>query len=82
MRTITAGSLAVTGYGSCKVTMGLGCAVGTVGAVNVGVGLNESLVGLQKVGYAVSTEGYPIKGTAVQEYTRLMNNQGYSSTIL
>ena len=51
-----------------------------VGAVNVGVGLNESLVGIQKVGYAMSTEGYPIKGTAVQEYTRLMNNQGYSST--
>ncbi len=60
--------------------MGVGCAVGTVGAVNVGVGLNESLVGLQKIGYAMSIEGYPIKGTAVQEYTRLINNQGYSST--
>ena len=60
--------------------MGVGCAVGTVGAVNVGVGLNESLVGLQKIGYAMSSEGYPIKGTAAQEYTRLMNNQGFSST--
>ncbi len=79
VRTVTAGSLAATGYGSCKVTMGVGCAVGSVGAVNVGVGLNESLVGIQKVGYAVSSEGHPIKGTAVQEYTRLMNNQGYSS---
>ena len=80
MRTVSAGDLAVTGYGSCKVTMGVGCVVGTLGAVNVGVGLNESLVGLQKVGYAMSSEGYPIKGTAIQEYTRLMNNQGYSST--
>ncbi len=79
-RTVSAGSLAVTGYGSCKATMGVGCAVGTVGAVNVGVGLNESLVGLQKVGYAMSSEGYPIKGTASQEYIRLMNNQGSSIT--
>ena len=78
-RTVSAVNVTVVGYGSCKATMGVGCAVGTVGAVNVGVGLNESLVGLQKVGYAMSSEGYPIKGTASQEYIRLMNNQGSSS---
>ena len=80
IQTVSAVNVAVAGYGSCKATMGVGCAVGTVGAVNVGVGLNESLVGLQKVGYAMSSEGHPIKGTAAQEYTRLMNNQGSSST--
>ena len=80
IQTVSAVNVAVAGYGSCKATMGVGCAVGTVGAVNVGVGLNESLVGLQKVGYAMSSEGYPIKGTASQEYIRLMNNQGSSIT--
>ncbi len=79
VRTVSAVNVAVAGYGSCKATMGVGCAVGTVGAVNVGVGLNESLVGLQKVGYAMSSEDYLINGTASQEYTRLMNNQSSSS---
>ena len=47
------------------------------GIVVGGMGINETYVGLQNIGYALSSGSGIRKGTAIEEYNRIRKEKGY-----
>ena len=77
-RTLIGGKAVIVGLATCAETAGVGCGWAGIGLGNVTHGGNDAITGMQKVGYALSDSGYPIKGNVGAEYSRLKKGKGPS----
>ena len=78
----TTGVSAIAGGATgCYYSGGMGCGIGLQmigsGIVVGGMGINETYVGLQNIGYALSSGSGIGKGTAIEEYNRIRKEKGY-----
>ena len=78
----TTGVSAIAGGATgCYYSGGMGCGIGLQmigsGIVVGGMGINETYVGLQNIGYALSSGSGIRKGTAIEEYNRIRKEKGY-----
>ena len=78
----TTGVSAIAGGATgCYYSGGMGCGIGLQmigsGIAVGGMGINETYVGLQNIGYALSSGSGIRKGTAIEEYNRIRKEKGY-----